>query len=187
MTRKAYYWPILVLGLVMIIAPFAMSMPSKTSAGQKMLDNFNSMMQQSSVNTTLNYYNTTFKPLQAVAQGGVVAAGETNQLMAGLAQGLHMTPTQLGAFMNKNYPAMTQLLSAFPSLVPVFKNVTPGLAWYKPLVTAMNDNVGNYAKVNSLPNFNLFTWFFVIPGALFVIFALLGLGLFAGKRKTTQP
>ncbi len=184
MTRRAYYWPILILGLVMIIAPLAMSMPSKTSAGQKMLDNFHSMMQQSSVNTTLNYYKTTFQPLQAVAQGGVVAAGETNQLMAGLAQGLHMSQSQLATFMGKNYPAMAQLLGSFPSLVPVFNNVTPGLAWYKPLVAAMAANVDNYAKVDSLPNFNLFTWFFVIPGALLVILALLG--LFSGRRKTTS-
>lgn len=185
MTRKAYYWPILILGLVMIVAPFAMSMPSKTSAGQKMLNDFHPMMQQASVNTTLKYYNTTFKPLQAVAQGGVVAASETTSLMEGLAQALHMNQAQLEAFMKSNYPAMTQLLSSFPSLVPVFKNVTPGLAWYKPLVSTMAANVSNYSKVDSLPNFNLFTWFFVIPGILFVIFALLG--LLSGRRKNTTP
>jgi hypothetical protein len=80
------------------------------------------------------------------------------------------------------YPAFAQLLSAFPQLVPVFSQVSPGLAHYKPLITTMQQNVTNYAQVDSLPNFNLFTWFFEIPGVLIVIFALLGLGLFARRR-----
>jgi hypothetical protein len=66
--------------------------------------------------------------------------------------------------------------------VPVFKNVGPGLAHFKPLVTTMQNNVTNYAQVDSLPNFRLFTWFFEIPGVLIVIFALLGLGVFARRR-----
>ncbi len=50
--------------------------------------------------------------------------------------------------------------------LPIFEQVPGGLAWYKPLVTTMQANVNDYASVNSLPIFNLFTWFFVIPGIL---------------------
>jgi uncharacterized membrane protein len=38
----------------------------------------------------------------------------------------------------------------------------------------------NYAAVDALPNFNLLTWFFVIPGILLVLFA--GFGLLLGRR-----
>jgi len=44
-----------------------------------------------------------------------------------------------------------------------------------PLVTTMQANVGNYESINSLPSFRLFTWLFVIPGALLVLLAGYGL------------
>ena len=40
MTRRVFYWPILIIGVLLIVAPFAISLPSKASAGQAMLDNF---------------------------------------------------------------------------------------------------------------------------------------------------
>jgi hypothetical protein len=40
----------------------------------------------------------------------------------------------------------------------------------------MQGNVDNYRQVNSLPDFRLFTVFFVVPGALLVLLA--GYGLF---------
>ena len=43
MERKVL-WPILVVGLALIIVPFAMSMPSKTAAGQRMLNDFHPLM-----------------------------------------------------------------------------------------------------------------------------------------------
>jgi hypothetical protein len=33
MTRRLVYWPILVMGILMIVLPFAISLPSKASAG----------------------------------------------------------------------------------------------------------------------------------------------------------
>ena len=65
----------------------------------------------------------------------------------------------------------------------MFANVPPGLAHYKPLVHVMQANVTNYEKVDSLPSFRLFTWFFVIPGVLLVLLA--GWPLLAGLLKRT--
>ena len=68
-------------------------------------------------------------------------------------------------------------------LLSIFQRVPAGLAHYKPLVTTMQANVDNFRQVNSLPDFRLFTWFFVVPGALLVLLAgwgLLGAGL-AGR------
>ena len=183
-TRRVFYWPILVVGVLLIIAPFAISLPSKASAGQAMLDNFHPIMQPASVKETVNYYNNTFVDLKPVAVGGIAAAGETSDLVSGLASALHMTPTQVQQFLGSKYPAFAQLLGSFPTLVPIFSQVSPGLAHYKPLVQTMQANVNNYAQVDSLPNFNLFTWFFEVPGVLIAILALLGLGVFT--RRPTE-
>ena len=149
-----------------------------------MLDNFHPIMQPASVKETVNYYNNTFVDLKPVAVGGIAAAGETSDLVSGLASALHMTPTQVQQFLGSKYPAFAQLLGSFPTLVPIFSQVSPGLAHYKPLVQTMQANVNNYAQVDSLPNFNLFTWFFEVPGVLIAILALLGLGVFT--RRPTE-
>jgi hypothetical protein len=178
--RKAY-WPILLIGVLLVVMPFAISLPSKASSGQKMLDAFHPIMQPAAVQHTAYLYHNIFLPLGPVAAGGVAAAGETSQMFAGLAAGMHMTQPQLLAYMTKSYPAMTQLLSTFPQIVPIFQQVGPGLAAFAPLVATMQANVKNYAAIDSLPNFNLFTWFFVVPGLLIVLFAVWG--LMASRRR----
>ena len=182
MTRKVL-WPILVIGILLIVMPFAISLPSKASAGQTMLNEFHPIMQPASVKLAANYYYETFVPLRAVANGGVLAAPEIPKLIAGLATQLHMTPAQVQQFLGADFPAMAKLLASFPQLVPIFTNVPPGLDVYKPLVTTMQENVHNYAQIDSLPNFNLFTWFFVIPGVLLVLLAASGLGIFGVFRR----
>ena len=181
MTRRAYYWPILIIGVILVVAPFAISLPSKASAGQAMLDNFHPIMQPASVEQTGSYLQT-FDALRPVATGGITAASEIPQLVSGLASGLHMSQAQVEQFLSSKYPAFAQLLSAFPKLVPVFTNVGPGLDHFNPLVTTMQANVNNYAQVDSLPNFRLFTWFFEVPGVLLVIFSVLGLGLLSRRQ-----
>jgi hypothetical protein len=182
---KVFLWPILVIGVVLIVMPFAISLPSRASHGQTMIDQFHPIMQPASVRTTVDYYNKTFVPLRAVAVGGTDAAAELPGMMGALSKALHMTPTQLQAFFGKNFPAMGALLGNLPKLVPIFTNVPPGLAHYKPLVATMNANVDNYANISSLPNFRLFTWFFVIPGVLLVVLAGWPL-LAAGRRRTVR-
>jgi hypothetical protein len=185
MTRRVFYWPILVVGVLMIVLPFAISLPSKASAGQAMLDNFHPIMQPASVKNTVSLYENTFLKLKPVAEGGIAAAGEEQALLKGLATGLKLSPTQLEQFLGGKYPAFAELLASFPQLVPVFEQVGPGLADYKPLVDTMQANVTNYQQVDSLPNFRLFTWFFEVPGVVIVVLALLGLGV--GRRTRDAP
>jgi hypothetical protein len=147
-----------------------------------MLDNFHPIMQPANVKETVTYFGA-FQDLRPVATGGIAAASEIPQLVAGLAKALHMSPAQVEQFLGTQYPAFGQLLASFPQLVPVFKNVGPGLNDFKPLVATMQNNVNNYAQVDSLPNFRLFTWFFEVPGVLLVIFSLLGLGIFTRRQQ----
>ncbi len=179
--KQLFFWPVLVIGIALIVMPFAMSMPSKAGAGQTMLDNFRPIMQPASVSQTADYYNKTFVQLRPIAEAGPQLASEAPKLIAALAQQLNMSPDQVQQFLGSQFPAMAGLLGGLPQLVPVFANVPPGLDHYKPLVDVMQANVTNYQQVDSLPSFRLFTWFFVIPGILLVLLA--GVPLLLGLRK----
>lgn len=120
MTRGVFYWPILIIGVLLIVLPLAISLPSKANAGQAMLEKFHPIMQPASVKDTVGLYENTFLALKPVATGGIAAAGEKTGLLKGLATGLHLTPVQLEQFLRGKYPAFAQLLASFPQLIPVF-------------------------------------------------------------------
>lgn len=150
MTTRKLLWPVLAIGALLVILPFAFQMPSRTAAGARMMSDFEPLMQAPHVQKTADYYNKVFVPLGTLAN-----------------RFLKMPPSS---------PTAKQLAPA----VPIFKQVGPGLAWYEPLVTTMQGNVGDYASVNALPSFRLFTWFFVAPGALIVLIS--GFGLWEERR-----
>jgi hypothetical protein len=209
MNRKVL-WAVLAIGLALVIAPFALSMPSKAAAGQRMLNGFRPIMQPDNVTTTAMYYNDVFVPLGKVTPmlsaanvkkfqtylagfGGMQT--DAAKLVPMLAQALDMTPAQVQAMMAERLPAMAAMLQNLGAMqrdfgglmtvmqqnVGIFSQVPAGLAHYKPLVTTMQANVDNYQKVDSLPDFRLFTAFFVVPGALLVL--LSGWGLFGAGRR----
>ncbi len=203
MNRKVL-WPVLVIGLLLVIVPFALGMPGKTNAGARMMSDFQPLMQPDQVRKTADYYNNVFVPLGRVApafndetvatmQGyakgfdGMMTDGQ--KLVPALAQAMYMTPGQVQQMLTAQFPNMAQLLAALPTMkqdfsqlvglmaanTSVFAQVPAGLAHYKPLVETMQGNVGDFEQVNSLPSFRLFTWFFVIPGILLVVLAGYGL------------
>jgi len=162
------------------VLPFTISLPSRASAGQNLLTAFHSIMQPASVQKTVNYDVNTFTPLGPFAVGAELAAPQVPKLIGTLAAAMHLTPAQVSALLTSKSPTLAGLLTNFPKLVPIFKNVPPGLAWYKPIVDTMQAQQANYAAIDALPNFNLLIWFFIIPGILLVLFA--GLGLLVGRR-----
>jgi hypothetical protein len=206
MNRKLL-WAVIAIGLALVITPLAMGLPGKAAAGQRMMNGFEPIMQPHQVATTARYYNDVFMPLGDVtpalsvttlakfqaymdAFGGMQA--DAGKLVPLLAQALRMTPTQLQTMMLKEVPSTTAMLRNLPTMrrdfnalvstmqenVGIFAQVPAGLAHYQPLVTTMQANVDNYRRVNSLPDFRLFTAFFVVPGALLIMLA--GYGLFPG-------
>jgi hypothetical protein len=175
-----------------------------------MIDSFRPIMQPSSVKVTVDYYDNVFTPLRQVVPavstdnvakfqgylGGIKAMeAETPKLVPALAQALNMTPAQVQQFLGTQFPATSQMLAALPKLdtdfsqllgvmsanTTTFSKVPGGLDHYQPLVKTMNANIDNYKQIDSLPNFRLFTWFFVVPGILLVLLA--GWGLLAGRRQ----
>jgi hypothetical protein len=204
MNRKLL-WAVLVIGLVLLVMPFAISLPAKAAAGERMMNDFQPLMQPSQVAITADYYDNVFVPLGKVApmmsaknvarfEGYLKGFGgmqtDSAKLVPMLAQALHMTPAQVRAMLAVQTPALATALASLPAMrqdfqvllgtmaqnTGIFARVPAGLAHYRPLVRTMQGNVDDYAQVNSLPDFRLFTWFFVIPGVLLVLLA--GYGLF---------
>ena len=215
--KRWVLWPILVLGIVLIVVPLAISMPSKASNGQEMLDEFRPIMDPSTVELTADYYDNVFTKLRPIAlalneetvatfnqygQGIVAVQTESAQLTPTLAQATGQTPGQVQQFLGQQFPAMSQLFASLPQLsqdfgdllalmgpnVPVFERVPPGLDHYEPLVRTMESQVGNYESVDSLPPFALMAWAFVAIGIFLVV--LSAIGLFTGrasKATADQP
>ena len=209
MCRKMM-WGVLVVGLMLIVAPFAIGLPGKASGGQDMIDAFEPIMDEQNVQITSDYYYNVFVPLGQVApamsqenvdkfngylSGFGPMAEEGQQLVPAFAQATGMTEEQAGEFMATEFPAMFQMLQGLPQMqqdfgqllglmdanVAIFEQVPAGLDHYKPLVDTMEAEVENYDKVASLPNFTLFTWFFVVPGVLLV--AMAAFALFGNRKQ----
>jgi hypothetical protein len=204
MNRKLL-WAVLAIGLALVIAPLAMGLPGKAAAGQRMMSGFQPIMQPDQVKTTAYYYKQVFVPLgkvtpmmsaqnlqkfQAYLKGFGGMQTDAAKLVPLLAQALQMTPPQVQRLMGTQLPSMAAMLRNLPAMqhdfggllgtmqgnVDIFSQVPGGLTHYQPLVTTMEANVDNYRQVNSLPDFRLFTVFFIVPGGLLILLA--GYGFF---------
>lgn len=171
-----------------------MSLPSKASAGERMLGDFQPIMQASQVQKTAYYYNDVFTPLGKVVPAmSAQNVGKFQRYVSGMSS-IRLTPAQMQQ-LQQQFPQLARLFAGMPVMLKdfnslvglmqantgIFAQVPGGLAHYKPLVTTMQANVSDFKQVNSLPSFRLFTWFFVVPGALLVV--LSGIGLFGGSVK----
>lgn len=203
MSRKLM-WGVLAIGILLIVAPFAIGLPGKASSGEKMIDAFAPIMEEDAVATTADYYDNVFVPLGDVSPAmsrenvdrfngylaGIGAMGqEAQQLGPAFATATGMSEEQVGEYMATEFPAMTQMMQGLPQMeqdfggllglmgdnVAIFEQVPGGLAHYEPLVDTMQTQRENYQDVASLPDFRAFTWFFVVPGLLLVGLALVAL------------
>lgn len=211
---KKLLWTVFAIGALMIAAPLVMGLPAKADGGQKMIDAFQPIMDQKNVDVTADHYYNVFVPLGNVVPAmsqenidkfkGYVAGFEAlgvdaQNMVPALAGAMGMSEADVQAFMAQQFPAMSATLQGLPQMqqdftglvglmdanVGIFEKVPAGLDHYEPLVTTMQAEVGNYDKVAGLPDFRLFTWFFVIPGA--ILMALATAGLLRGVRKDDEP
>ncbi|MCL5734566.1 MAG: hypothetical protein M1274_03095 [Actinobacteria bacterium] len=79
--RHLFLWPVLVIGIALIVIPFAMSMPGKTNAAQSMLDDFRPIMKAASVAKTVDYYYDTFVKLGPVTEARQALEDRVPQLI----------------------------------------------------------------------------------------------------------
>jgi hypothetical protein len=170
--KRVFLWLLLAIGVGLIVVPVSMGMFDNTSKGETMVNTFRPIMQPASVAKTTYYYDKVFTPLGPFSKMMPGVAADAQKLVPALAQALHMTPAQVQQMMKTQFPSMAVLLQWLPQAVKIFNQVPAGLAHYKPLVTTMNANVGNYAAVDSMPPMSLFAWFFIVPGILVILFDL---------------
>ena len=203
-------WAVLLGGVMLIAAPFAIGFPDKADGGQNMIDAFGPIMDQDNVDITATCYHEVFVPLGDVVVAmtqesidkfngylaGFTALGvDAENIVPALAAAMQMPEENVQAFMGEQFPAMAGMLQILPAMqtdfaallglmgdnVVIFEQVPAGLDHYEPLVTTMQTEVSNYDKVASLPDFQMFTWFFVIPGLILVGLAVTALLLDRGK------
>ncbi|MDX2380702.1 MAG: hypothetical protein QNM02_13200 [Acidimicrobiia bacterium] len=134
---RAATWVLLGLGISVAAAPLAFQMFDRAPQGRDMIDDFRPMMTRERVQDVQGYFVTL-----GAAEGQLRA-----QAIPAIAAATGSSP---------DYPAIVQWSSDWPAI----------LADFNPMVAAMSDNVDNYDAVDALPSFDLFPWFFVVPGLL---------------------
>lgn len=146
-------WTLLALGLAVAAAPVMFQMFDRAPKGAEMIDSFRPMMTRERVQSVQGYF---------VTLGAAEGQLRVNALsMIAEAGG---NPA--------DYPAITQWSADWPTILTDFN----------PMVATMSDNVDNYEAVDALPSFDLFPWFFVIPGVL-----VAGLAVIALRKHVVTP
>jgi len=169
MNRKALWWGVLVIGIALIVAPLAMGLPGKAAAGERMMGDFQPIMAPDQVQQTADYYFNVFTPLGQITPvfTNANATKFQNYLQGMQTAGIKIPPAAAKDF--------TGLVGMMKQAAPIATQVPAGLAHYKPLVTTMQGNVNDFKQINSLPSFNLFAWFFMVPGVLLLLLSGAGL------------
>jgi hypothetical protein len=139
-------WVLFGLGIAVAAAPVAFQMFDRAPQGADMIDDFRPMMTRERVQAVQGYF--------------VTLGAAEGQLRANALPLLNEAGGDAAA-----YPAVSQWSADWPTILTDFN----------PMVATMSDNVDNYEAVDALPPFDLFPWFFVVPGLLVAGLAALAL------------
>ena len=132
-----------VLGVAIAFAPVIFQMFTRAPKGAEMIDDFRTMMVRERVQDIQGYF---------ITMGG--AEGQLRTAVVPLA-------LEDAGLSDAALPAIAHFSEQWQSIVGDFA----------PMIAAMSDNVDNYEAIDALPSFDLFPWFFVIPGILIAALA----------------
>jgi len=147
--NKLISWIILLVGAVLIAAPFGYHMFDRASAGADMMTAFEPVLTRPNV-TTFQGHMKTFTGMKA----------DMDKMIPALAKQMGMTQDQLNQMLGKQFPGVANGLQQFPKMGQDFNTV----------ITVMDKNVENFKKADQLP-MRTMPWFFVAPGVLLVLLA----------------
>lgn len=145
-TGRAPWIVMLAVGLGMVAAPVAFQMFTRAPLGAAMINDFRPMMTQERVRSVQGHF--------------ITLGGGESQLRVAVMPAIEADGGDLA-----DYPAIVAFFDTWP----------PMLQDFYPMVTTMSDNLDNFAAVDAMPSFDLFPWFFVIPGLLVAAGAALAL------------
>jgi hypothetical protein len=146
--RRWAVWTIAVIGVALIVMPVAFGMFTKAPKGAQMMGQFKPFM----TTQRLDGYQLELKEINA----GV------RQTNGAVAQALYAGRGGTAAF-DKAFPSFASFDQEWPA---IDRTMTT-------LMDEVQGNQGNYEAIAALPSFRLFPWFFVGPGVLLLVLALL--------------
>jgi hypothetical protein len=139
-------WVLAGLGIALMAAPLVFQMFTRAPAGGRMIDDFRPMMTRERVQNVQGYF--------------VTLGGGEGQLRVGAIPALEAAGGSVGDF-----PGIAAFSAEWPTIVGEFN----------PMIATMSDNIDNFEAVDAMPPFPMFPWFFVIPGALVVVLAVIAM------------
>jgi hypothetical protein len=148
-TWRALRWGAVVVGIGLVLAPVGFQMFSRAPKGAQMMGTFKTIETHQHLRRIQGYFSD-----MAVGQGLVQLQVIPALHHAGLTT----------AEIDTRYPALQRLDSDW---VHILNDMTP-------MIAAMSDNIDNYQAISSLPSFRLFPWFFLLPGVIVIVLALVG-------------
>ncbi len=148
-----------VIGAFLIILPLATGLPGKSAATGNMMNAFRPHMSSASLAQNQADQQTMTAMVRQLETGMIPA----------LAAQMHMTPQQLSAYLAGNYPSVGKGMTEFGTIVPFFRN----------LQATMQAQQVNFQQADQIPTAFLppttMTSLFIVPGALLLLFGLVGL------------
>ena len=145
--RRGLIIAALAVGLGMILAPAVFQMFTRAPSGAAMIDDFRPYMEVEQIELFEGYMNEI---------GAAVAETEDELIVDLEAAGANDEAT-----LATDYALTSAFLDEWQTIDEDMSD----------MLDTMNANRGNYAAVDALPSFDLFPWFFVIPGLLVAITA----------------
>ncbi len=137
-----------VLGLALVAAPIAFKMFERGPKGAEMMAEFKPFM----TDARLDGFQTHIRNIDAAVREG---DGPVARALAGPGEGAHRRFEQ-------RFEGFAQFRKDWPPINTDMRN----------LLDTIQENAVNYRAVAALPSFELFPWFFVIPGVIVLLLAL---------------
>ena len=134
-----------IIGVALIVLPLAFGMFTRAPQGADMIAGFRPYM----TSARLDGYQREIRQIDAGVHDANTSA----------AAALAPTSGHASASFARRFPDVVDFGTQW---APIDRSMTN-------MLTTIQANVGNYNAVAALPNFSLFPWFFVIPGAVLLI------------------
>jgi hypothetical protein len=141
-TSKILSVVVLVIGLLLVVMPFAYSMFDRASAGATMMKAFEPVLTRPNV-TTFQGHMQTFQGMST----------DMTKMMPALAQNMGMTQDQLNQMLGQKFPGVAAGMQKMDTMGTDFNKV----------ITVMDQNVTNFQKADKLPMKSL-PWVLLIIG-----------------------